>query len=400
MADIEGLLSRWQTAGVLDASAAQRIRAWESEQKRPAGIAWQGILALVLGGILLAAGVVLFVSAHWDQLGPGARFSLVMAMVAVFHLGGAMARESFRGLSTALHAVGTVATGAAIALVGQIFNIQEHWPAAVLLWALAALAGWALLHDQAQQILALLLIPAWMLCEIEFYTERHIGQPVYSGRFLLAWAVLYLTFFVGSKRKVTQGVLTGVGAIASVVGVVGLLDGWSSWNNENGFIPFGVRVWCWIAIAAMPLLIAAFKGHRGLIPPAAAIAFAIALPWCQHIWVESYSFYVDGREVHSSYTRTEPNLAAHMLVTAFAVFLIWWGVRQASRTLVNLGVLGFAVAVGWFYFSNIYDKAGRSLGLIGLGVLFLLGGWALERMRRRLIAGIAGGGARAAEVSQ
>jgi len=179
-----------------------------------------------------------------------------------------------------------------------------------------------------------------------------------------------------------------------------LLDGWSSWNNENGFIPFGVRVWCWIAIAAMPLLIAAFKGHRGLIPPAAAIAFAIALPWCQHIWVESYSFYVDGREVHSSYTRTEPNLAAHMLVTAFAVFLIWWGVRQASRTLVNLGVLGFAVAVGWFYFSNIYDKAGRSLGLIGLGVLFLLGGWALERMRRRLIAGIAGGGARAAEVSQ
>jgi hypothetical protein len=29
---------------------------------------------------------------------------------------------------------------------------------------------------------------------------------------------------------------------------------------------------------------------------------------------------------------------------------------------------------------------GRSLGLIGLGVLFLAGGWALERMRRRLIA--------------
>jgi hypothetical protein len=28
---------------------------------------------------------------------------------------------------------------------------------------------------------------------------------------------------------------------------------------------------------------------------------------------------------------------------------------------------------------------GRSLGLIGLGVLFLAGGWALERMRRKLI---------------
>ena len=98
-------------------------------------------MALILGAILLACGVVLFVSAHWDELAPGARYALVMGMVAVFHLGGAWARKDFRGLSTALHAVGTISTGAAIALVGQIFNIQEHWPAAILLWAVAALAG-------------------------------------------------------------------------------------------------------------------------------------------------------------------------------------------------------------------------------------------------------------------
>src|SRR6266700_2364060 len=105
MPDIEQLLNRWQSAEVLDSVAAARIRAWEAEQKRPAGLAWQGVVALILGGILLA-------------------------------------------------------TGAAIALVGQIFNIEEHWPAAILLWAIAALAGWSLLQDQAQQILTLLLFPA------------------------------------------------------------------------------------------------------------------------------------------------------------------------------------------------------------------------------------------------
>jgi hypothetical protein len=31
---------------------------------------------------------------------------------------------------------------------------------------------------------------------------------------------------------------------------------------------------------------------------------------------------------------------------------------------------------------------GRSLGLIGLGILFLAGGWALEKMRRGLLAGM------------
>jgi hypothetical protein len=46
----------------------------------------------------------------------------------------------------------------------------------------------------------------------------------------------------------------------------------------------------------------------------------------------------------------------------------------------------FALAVGWFYFSDLYDKMGRSLGLIGLGVLFLAGGWVLEKTRRGLMA--------------
>jgi uncharacterized membrane protein len=61
-------------------------------------------------------------------------------------------------------------------------------------------------------------------------------------------------------------------------------------------------------------------------------------------------------------------------------------VRQASKALVNLGMVWFAVAVAWFYFSDVFDKVGRSLGLIGLGVLFLAGGWALEKMRRGLLA--------------
>jgi len=56
--------------------------------------------------------------------------------------------------------------------------------------------------------------------------------------------------------------------------------------------------------------------------------------------------------------------------------------------LVNLGILGFAIAVGWFYFSDIMDKLDRSLGLIGLGILFLAGGWALEKWRRRLVGGM------------
>jgi uncharacterized membrane protein len=373
MADFERYLTRWQSAGLLDAMAASRIRAFESEEKKPAGLRWQVIVLLILGAILLACGVALFVSAHWDKLGPVARLSVVLAMVSLFHLGGAWARGRFKGLSTALHAVGTLATGAAIALVGQIFNIEEHWPAAILMWALAALFGWMLLHDEAQQTLTLLLFPAWMLSEFTYYADGHIGEEVYIGRFLVVWAVLYLTFFIGSQRKVLPWILYASSAIYGLVGVVLLLEGWRTWG-EKTYLPLGLRTWGWIATAAVPLLFAAFKFSKSVIPVAVAIAFSIALPWCSRLsWQNN---------------RDALSFSAYALVAAFCVFLIWWGVRQLSQALVNLGIVCFALTVFWFYFSDIFDKLDRSLGLIGLGILFLAGGWVLEKTRRNLIVGM------------
>jgi uncharacterized membrane protein len=385
MADIESLLNRWQTAGVLDAETAGRIRTWETDQKQPSGLRWQGMVALILGALLLASGVALFVSAHWDELGPAARFAVVIAMVTVFHGAAAYTRDTYRGLSTALHAVGTASTGAAIALVGQIFNIQEHWPAAILLWALAALAGWILLRDQAQQTLTLLLFPAWLFSEFEYATQHNIGQNVYLGRFLFVWAVLYLTVFLGSRRTAVQGILFAVGAIAAAVGAALSLESWRSWIDQP-FVPLHLRVWGWIVIAAVPLFFSFFRMGRSTVPVIAAIAFSIVLPWCNHTWVMHYQ-YANGRP--GSYTQNEPNIFAYALVAGFAVFLIWWGVRQASKALVNLGIVAFAITIVWFYFSNIFDKVGRSLGLIGIGILFLAGGWVLEKTRRRLIAHIA-----------
>jgi uncharacterized membrane protein len=396
MTDYESLLNRWQSAGVLDAETATRIRGWESAQSATntaartgepksdvhvAGIAWQGRVALILGGILLASGIVLFVSAHWDQLGPGMRYLLVMAMVTVFHLGGAATREKFKALSTTLHAVGTISTGAAIALVGQIFNIQEHWPAAILMWAVAALLGWILLRDQAQQVLTLFLIPSWLICEWSYAAENHIGVEIYIGRFLFVWSILYLTFFIGTERRIVRGILFAVSAVTVVTSIFLLLDGWRSWYGMQPYPAFHTRFWGWVDIAAIPILFSLVRLRKSTIPVLASIGFVIALPWCTRIWNEHYPY--------GSWTRTEPNLAAHALVAAFCVFLIWWGVTQASRGLVNLGIVFFGATVAWFYFGDLFDKMDRSLGLIGLGVLFLAGGWALEKTRRGLLAHMA-----------
>ncbi len=171
----QSALARWTSAGVVDASTAERIRAWEAEH---AGVASRSRLALIafgLGGLLLIAGVLLFVAAHWDDLSPTGRFALVLAMIAVAHAGGAFAAKSSAGLSATLHAVGTGALGASIYLAGQIFNMAEHWPGALMLWSLGAGVGVLLLRQWPQVLWLALLAPAWLWGD--GYGENYRSEP-------------------------------------------------------------------------------------------------------------------------------------------------------------------------------------------------------------------------------
>jgi hypothetical protein len=70
----ERYLERWTTAGLIEPSTAERVRAYEAQQEKTQGLRWPVVLAIGLGGLLLGAGVLLFVAAHWDRLSPGERF--------------------------------------------------------------------------------------------------------------------------------------------------------------------------------------------------------------------------------------------------------------------------------------------------------------------------------------
>jgi uncharacterized membrane protein len=79
-------------------------------------------------------------------------------------------------------------------------------------------------------------------------------------------------------------------------------------------------------------------------------------------------------------------LLVYLWCAVGSVGLALWGTRDSRPERINLGFLGFAVTVLLFYFSDVMDKLDRATGLIVVGLLFLGGGWLLERTRRRLIA--------------
>jgi uncharacterized membrane protein len=366
-------LGRWVEAGLVDAAAAERIRAFEASR---GGVQRQGRLTLIafsLGALLLASGILLFVAAHWDRMSPGGRFSLVLALVAGLHAGGAVASRSSPGLSATLHAVGTAAFGAGIYLAGQIFHMAEHWPAALMLWSIGAAVGVVLLRQWPQVMWLAVLVPAWLWGEWAAAQPPHAVwrgmTPVAVGTFLLACA--YLMARPAQSTERWRRALAWLGAIALIPSGIAL-----AMANDVDWTLFGVeypevkglpRTVAWSVAIALPLALAWFLRGREAAWLLVALAWALLL-------------------MQVSPRSDSGELAMYGLLALGAVGVVFWGLRDQQRLAINAGVLGFAVAVLGFYFSSLYDKLGRALGLIGIGVLFIGGGWLLERARRRLIA--------------
>jgi hypothetical protein len=375
----EPALARWTEAGVIDEDTAARIRTFERARTASAGLGWPVRLALSFGALMLGAGVLLFVSANWDWLSPAARFGLAVGLVAIFHVGGAGAADRFPAMAGTLHAIGTIALGAGVFLAGQIFNLQEHWPGGLMLWALGAIAGLALLRDAPQLTLTAVLVPAWLVSEwLVASTEGpRAGDPrgllvAESGVFLLA--LVYFTGLSGEHGDGRRRSLMWVGGAALIPASLALSS--PEWlgviHPPRPAVPSGLLALGWTVAIAAPLLVAWLLRRR------AAWMHAVAAVWVLLLF---------GVRAAGGTT------AAYAWWALGATALAAWGVREARNERINMGAVMFGATVLAFYFSQVMDKLGRAASLVGLGILFLAGGWTLERIRRRLV-GLAKGVAR------
>ena len=370
------MLTRWVQAGLLDEASAERIRSFESDRTPEQGLRWPAVLAIAFGALMVGGGVLLFVAAHWDQLSPTVRFLSVLSKVAVFHLAGVWFADRMPKLATALHGLGTLALGAGIFMAGQIFHLQEHWPGGIMLWALGAWLGYALLKDWVQGTLVALLTPAWLIGEWQVATLRGWSMADGAERILaISCFLLATTYFTGRRGQesdLLRKALVWVGGLAYIPCVLGILatthehSWWHQVELSGGLATLG-----WVAGLLVPLGLAVWMRGRAAWMNLAAGLWALLLGFMGSWQWQIYAWCALG-----------------------ATGLVFWGLHEARRERVNLGVAGFAITLLAFYFSNVLDKLGRSLGLMGLGLVFLVGGWQLERLRRSLNAKIAAGGAR------
>jgi uncharacterized membrane protein len=379
---VDKAIDRWLEARLIDAPMADRLRTFE-HARAPEHTGRAAMLAFGLGGLLLSVGMFLFVAANWDLLSPWARFGILVAVIAVLHLGGAVGGRFSRALATALHAAGTAALGGGIFLGGQVFHLQEHWPQALLLWALGAAFAAALLRDWPQVLWLAVLVPGWLAAEwasrFPWYRVMAAGAEEMVLSFgAVVLSVAYLAATGPGLDAPWRRALSRLGAPALLVCAATLASGRDDYVREMIAgapaepVPVALLALGWAVAIGLPLGVAWLLRRREAWPVAVAAVLA-------------------GIVVALDASVTAQRLLIYLLYGAASVGLVAWGFRDRERSRVNLGVIGFTLTVFAFYFSSLFDMLGRAAGLVGLGLLFIAGGWIAERVRRRLLARFEGG---------
>jgi uncharacterized membrane protein len=380
---------RWVAEGLITAEQAATLRArYEGAaavQEEPRGRAASALA--VVGAAAVGFGVIGFLAANWEAMSHGLRLSLITAAVGGAYAAGYELRDRTGRLprvGEALYLLGVLLFGAALFLVGQMYNVEAHDPLALLVWAVAAAVIALAVRSPAVAVAALLIFTAWVGFEAGTALED-------SGEDATALAVLAVLY---------GGALYGLGTVA-------LERIRAPWLTETRFAVAGRRLG--LLIAAAGLFVFTFAeaadelGSAGrsldgtlqaalLLVAAVALASAVALALGARrsgrgeaaVFAVAVALLLIG--VFAGGSGDLYALLFNLVFAALALGAILSGYLNEEPWLVNLGVALVAIDLVARYFDVFWSALPRSLGMILAGILVLAIAWGLERQRQRLLA--------------
>ena len=222
--------------------------------------------------------------------------------------------------------------------------------------AVGAALGWWSIGHWTQAIFVAILAPAWLSLEWWYFVGEN-GAAAPALVFLFMIATVYLGGRQWEEAIPLRQALTWIGATTILPLGIALSFG----SRTHSVVSPWASAAAWILSVLLPLAISFFL-RTSAAWTIAAILWAVAIAQFVHGGIAGYAWDAIG-----------------------AIGLALWGMREGRSERVNLGIAGFALTVAIFYFSSVMDKLGRSASLVGLGILLLGGGWALERLRRAMV---------------
>ncbi len=97
---------------------------------------------LMIGAVLIGAGILSFIAANWDYIPKPVKVGLILvSMILSYYLGWTIReRKGKPRTGETLYLLGSIIYGAGIFLVGQMFHVRANWPDGFILWSLGTIA--------------------------------------------------------------------------------------------------------------------------------------------------------------------------------------------------------------------------------------------------------------------
>lgn len=347
------------------------------------------VILSFIGAVLAVAGIVLLISANWEEIPRGVKIGVGLLLMLGAHGGGWWLREvrgDYRKTGEALHFLGSGLFLANIALVGQIYHLVSRPPNALLLWLAGIVALPWLLRSKAQYVLLLVGFFVWFGMEI-----NEQGSLVYFGENetqLLLYGLLGLIYLgLGYSLRRTRAahfapVTEALGVLAMLLFTYPLT--WGIWGGHHDWTPAargwvfpalsvialaavaaGVpslknlnRQWRWTWALALAGMVALFAGQLYLAP---------VIGWDQH-WHDAGYHWI-----------------AALGLFVFCLLQIQVGIQERSRLLVNLGVVFIALDIFATFIRLIESMARTGTMFLISGVFLIAFSIYLEKKRRKLM---------------
>lgn len=386
--------STWVERGLVTQEQAAAILAGYEAAPAGPGHWLQGRLitaVAALGAVLVGLGVILFIGANWQAIPKFGKLAVLFVGLVGAYGAGFWTTDRLRmpSVGTAVMLLGALLFGAAVFLVAQAYHVRAGTPSLFLWWSLGVLPLAYALRSRAVLVLGVgtglttlgVYAASWM-------HDGH-GTPL---TFLALAAVLgvCLVALGSAMRRVAAAEwaaepLSWAGALVALVALYLLTFRFffSEWLNDEAaprwqfllafHLSAGVGLATLLAIWLRDV-IANRDSSSGTLAFVGLAALVGGAYWALFTPLENEVFYA---------------LAFNLAMAVAILGLVLVGYRDGKAAAVNLGI-GLAVLdIVTRYFDLAWRLLDRSVVFIVGGLLFLALGFALERVRRRVLTTMA-----------
>ena len=346
----------------------------------------------IIGAVLIAAGIALLISAHWNGIPRGVKIAGGLALMLGFHAGGWWLREiqgKYRKTGEAPHLIGSCLFLGNLALINQIYDIFSRPPDVFLLWWLGLAALPWLLRSKAQHVLLLLAFGIWFGLEV----NQRDGW-LYGGsdqRQILLYALLGLVY-VGAGWRLRRGSFAGFAGVTEKLGLLAFLIFYYPLTWKDFFYRENPEAHQWLfpalGLVALLLLAVGIKNLRSLTAQWRWTWFAALLGMMVFMataWFGWWQLEPAAGARHYYWSESWNYLAGTLALFVFCLLQIQVGIQKRSPFLVNLAVVFIALDIIAAYCDLLGSMARTGLMFVVSGVFLILFGVYLEMKRRQLM---------------